>query len=104
MEETYKWIAGICISLLGLLTTMTIANKNRHKSTHKDLYDKLDGLEKNKASKKDLIALGENIDEKVKSHITESASTSLMLLRVQEAQTDLIRSIDDKMNILLKRL
>ena|SRR4030067_2515754 len=108
MEESWKWVTGIIISLLAIITTWTLASRKNHKDTHKDFYNKLDDLEKSKANKdfvrEELKKLTENVNSKIEEHVRESVTTSQMMVELILTQKSLITSIDENVKIVLSNM
>ena len=108
MEETGKWIVGVILSISALVSTWLIAKSKGNKDAHKDLYKKLDDLERRKANddfvKEELKKVNENLNTRMESHIHESTAANELILNAMSTQADLIKSIDGNVKILIQKL
>lgn len=101
MEALKEWIAGL-ISFLALVTTWILYKNSRHKSTHKDIYDKLDKKADADFVKEELKKMNDHLNERLDSHTEESKAIHELILEQVQQQNKLFTSMDDKLNILIQ--
>lgn len=111
--ETWKWITGtIVLPLIGILVTYVLTNRKNHKDTHKDIYNKLDNLEKLKADetmvKEEINKLTSSMDCKIEGHVRETQTSYQMLFEAYTQHSKLtgerISSMDSKLDTIISKL
>lgn len=97
MEKITEWIAGSIIGIMGLITTWILAKRSGHKATHKDIYDKLDDLAKNKADKDEIKRIAVDTNNQLVNHMNENTKQFETIMQF-------VQSIDENFKILIQRL
>ena len=96
-KEIWDYIKWLIMAVVGFLgVTFTI--KSFKKDSHKDIYKKLDELERMKADKSDLERISQQNMDQIDRHNSDNKESFNMLMSYIQAQ---FKYMDDKISIIL---
>lgn len=98
--ENIKWVAGIILGVITIITTWVLA----HRNAHRNIYDKLDRKADKDFVEKEMKKFSESINTRLEAYRHESDTVNELLLNSMEQQGKLIQSMDGKLNILIQKM